>query len=121
MVRVLVVDDDPAIGRLIKAVLATASMEVEQASSGEAALALLENGHGEPDLILLDLKMPGMDGSEVFREARRAGISCPIVLCSAYGATAARAELGAEGAIDKPFNPEMLISAIQSLTRDGGS
>jgi DNA-binding response OmpR family regulator len=115
MMTVLVVDDDPAIAKLIAIILATEHIDVERADSGEAALALLVDGRQQPDVIVLDLAMPGMDGRQVFREARRAGVTSPIIFCSAYGASAASNELGAEGAIDKPFNPELLIASIQAV------
>lgn len=119
MVTVLVVDDDPAIGQLMKIILAIDGIEVQRASSGEAALALLQDRDAEPDVIVLDLMMPGMDGREAFKEMRRAGVDSPILFCSAYGAQEANKELGGQGAIDKPFHPEILLASIQELTNAG--
>ena len=70
----------------------------------------------EPDLILLDLAMPGMDGQELFQEVRRAGVVCPIVICSAYGAAQANRELGGQGSIEKPFDPVELVATVRTLT-----
>ena len=118
MVTVLVVDDDPAIGRLLSLILATENMDVARAESGAAALEMLQTGTQQPDVILLDLSMPGMDGRETFREVRRTGVTSPVVFCSAYGAESAKEELGAEGAINKPFNPESLIASIQAAAKN---
>jgi CheY-like chemotaxis protein len=115
MLTVLVVDDDPAVARLLQAILATEGIQVEKANSGEAALAWLHDGHEEPDVILLDLMMPGMDGRQVFQEARRTGVETPVIFCSAYGANEARREVGAQGAIDKPFSPDTLIAAVMDV------
>jgi DNA-binding response OmpR family regulator len=116
---VLVIDDDPAIGRLVRLILMDAGIEVESADNGRSALAHLTNGHRQPDLILLDLTMPDIDGREVFREARRASVTCPIVVCSAYGARAASRELGAQGALEKPFDPDALLETIYAVTGTG--
>ncbi|HEX5370764.1 MAG TPA: response regulator [Dehalococcoidia bacterium] len=116
MARVLVIDDDPAIGRLIKLILATENIEVDKADSGAAGLALLHSAPEQPDVILLDLSMPGMDGRQVFEAVRRAGITSPVIFCSAFGAPAARRELGAQGAIEKPFDPETLLNSVLAFT-----
>jgi DNA-binding response OmpR family regulator len=121
MITVLVVDDDPAIGRILKLILQTAGMEVVKVENGPSALAWLHDGHDEPDVILLDLMMPGMDGREVFREVRRSGITAPVLFCSAYGAETANRELGAQGAIAKPFHPEALIASVERITESSHS
>ncbi len=118
MLNVLIVDDDRSIGRLLRLILALEGMEVSQADSGEAAMDFLT--HEEiPDVIILDLAMPGMDGRQVYREARRVGVSCPIIFCSAHGAGQANRELGGQGAIEKPFDPIELVTAIRELTKAG--
>ena len=121
MATVLVVDDDPAIGRLICLVLSAEGIDVRSAQSGEEALAVLQSGLFEPDVILLDLNMEGMDGREVFRLARQAGVTSPIIFCSAFGASAARSEMGADGAIEKPFDPDRLAASIRRFTEPGWS
>lgn len=119
MVNVLVVDDDQSIGRLLRLVLALEGIQVSQAHTGEAAMDYLLEAETHPDFILLDLAMPGMDGREVFREARRAGVTCPIVICSSLGASQANKELGAQGAIEKPFDPAEVVAAVRALTSSG--
>ena len=116
MINVLVVDDDPSIGRLLHLILSLEGIGVAQAHSGEAAINYLEKVAAHPDFILLDIAMPGMDGLAVYKEARRAGIGCPIVFCSSYGAEKANRELGAQGAIRKPFHPAEVVSLVRSLT-----
>jgi len=111
--HILVVDDDPSLIRFVSLVLRSEGYEVKTASSGK--LALEQIAAESPSLIVLDLRMPEMDGREVYRRARDAGYSGPFVICSAYGAQAARSELGAEESIDKPFDPESLVAKVTGL------
>ena len=113
MSTVLVVDDDQAIARLIDIVLGAERIGVVKAYSGEQGLAIIEHGDAIPDLILLDLAMPGIDGREFFRRARSDGYHGPILFCSARGAAAANRELGGQGAIDKPFDPDALVASVR--------
>jgi DNA-binding response OmpR family regulator len=113
--RVLIIDDDPAVVRLVRLVLISDGITVESAESGEQGMLYLSDGNPVPDLILLDLAMPGMGGKEFFREARRAGYEGPVLFCSAYGAVAANQELGGQGAVEKPFDPEDLLAFVQRL------
>jgi DNA-binding response OmpR family regulator len=78
-------------------------------------------GRERPDVIVLDLGLPEMDGREFFRQARLRGYEGPVIICSAYGATAAQRELGAEAALNKPFNPEELVQMVHALSPDRGS
>jgi CheY-like chemotaxis protein len=73
----------------------------------------------EFDVILLDLEMPVMNGREFFGEYRNRGNQTPVVVVSAYGAEAARAELGAEGAVAKPFDPDNVTHLIDRLLGRG--
>ncbi len=114
--KILVVDDEPAMVGALGALLGQAGHRIIAAYDGEEALRRFRED--APDLILLDLSMPGMDGRETFREVRRTGVTSPVVFCSAYGAESAKEELGAEGAINKPFNPESLIASIQAAARN---
>jgi DNA-binding response OmpR family regulator len=114
MPRILIVDDDRGVVRLLSTILVAEEFEVEYAYNGEAALDFLNDGFPAPDLILLDLKMPGMGGEEVFVKARQAGVVCPIVICSSYGADTAARELGAQGSISKPFEPESLLADVRA-------
>lgn len=80
--RILVVDDEEGLRLLYKEELEEEGAEVEVAASGEEALEKLEN---EPiDLVLLDIKMPGMDGVEVLRRVKEKWKDLPVVLCTAY-------------------------------------
>jgi DNA-binding response OmpR family regulator len=115
LVSVLIVDDDPAIARLLRLILALEDIEVAHADSGERAVSLLSEAKVEPDCILMDLSMPGMDGKETFKEIRRSGVASPVVFCSAYGAAQANVEVGAQGAIEKPFDPVEVLAIVKAL------
>jgi DNA-binding response OmpR family regulator len=110
---VLVVDDDAALLRLVSLTLRTEELSVETASEAGDALSILGDHH--PDLILLDLNMPVIDGKSFYHQARERGYTAPIVICSAYDAVAAQHELGAEAALPKPFDPDDLLDLIRSL------
>ena len=71
------------------------------------------NGNAHPALIILDLMMPVMDGREFFKQARLADYPGPVVFCSAYGAAAANTEMGGQGAIEKPFEPEHFVDVVR--------
>lgn len=111
--RVLVVDDDVSLSRMVRAILRTADYEVAQAYNGIEGLELASREH--PDVIVLDLQMPQMDGRGFFRELRARGDQTPVLVSSSYGARSAQKELGAEGAIEKPFDPDALIAAVTEL------
>ena len=113
MSTVLVVDDDQAVARLIDRALGAEHIGVVTAINGEDGLAVIQHADPTPDLILLDLAMPGMDGREFFRRARSDGYDGPILFCSAHGAAAANRELGGQGAIDKPFDPDVLVASVR--------
>jgi DNA-binding response OmpR family regulator len=72
-----------------------------------------------PDLITLDLKMPGMGGQEFLRRLRAAGLTVPVLVISAYGAHEARDELGADGALSKPFEIDELVEHVRGLLPAG--
>ena len=93
--------------------LITEGHVVEVAADGREALETLESH--SPDLVLLDLNLPEMDGRAVFGYVRQAGYAGPIAICSAFGASQARRELGADGALSKPFQPEALVSLVERL------
>lgn len=111
--RVLVVDDDPAVVRLVDATLRDEGFVVASAVNGEEALERLEQF--DADVIVLDLEMPLMDGPAFFRSLRSRGREIPVLLLSAYGARRARRELGAEGAMEKPFDPQILGQRVREL------
>ena len=111
--RVLVIDDDPAMNRLIGMALRLHGFDVASASNGVAGLDTLDATH--PDVIILDLEMPLMDGRTFFRELRARGDQTPVLIASAYGARAAALELHAEGYIAKPFHPDDLAHKIRGI------
>jgi DNA-binding response OmpR family regulator len=111
--KVLLIDDDPALVRMIRLALLSEGWEVDTAADGLLGLEAVERA--QYDIIVLDLQMPNLDGRGFFREYRARGGTTPVVLLSAYGAQSARAELGAEAAVTKPFDPVVLIRAIRTL------
>ena len=111
--RVLVVDDDVSLSRLVRAILRTADYEVAQAYNGIEGLEIADREH--PDVIVLDLQMPQLDGRGFFKELRARGDHTPVLVSSSFGARTAQRELGAEGSIEKPFDPDALVDAVARL------
>lgn len=114
---VLVVDDDPDLLDLVCIVLEQEGYQVVRASDGAAALE--EAAHRRPDLILLDLKMPVMDGTRfarLFRE--RHGTGTPIVVFTAADDPRKRAaDIDAAGVLPKPFSYDALVATVDGLLR----
>lgn len=118
MQRVLVVDDDPAVTSVLKRGLAYEGFAVDTAASGEEALALARQRL--PDLVILDIMMPGLDGLEVLRRLRAADPQLPILMLTARDAPADEVKGLTEGADDyvvKPFTFEVLVARIRALLR----
>jgi adenylate cyclase len=117
--RVLVVDDQPANVRLLEAILAPRGYVVETASSGEEALALITES--EPDLVLLDIVMPGMDGYDVCRKIRlrKETAYLPVVMVTASGdeQKVKALEVGADDFLTKPIVQSELLARVASLAR----
>lgn len=111
--RILVVDDDVNLTRLLRAILRTSGFEVVTAGDSTEGLSVAESE--QFDLIILDLRMPVMDGRTFYRELRARGVDTPVVIASAYGARAAQAELGAQASIEKPFDPDRLIDTVNAI------
>lgn len=114
MHRVLVVDDDSALLRVIGFVLESDGFEVQTAENGATALEMVREE--QPDVIILDLMMPVMDGRTFASKAREAGIGTPILVLSAFGAARAGAEMPVEDYLDKPFDPDELVEKVRHLT-----
>ena len=114
---VLVVDDEPAIVRLVRTKLTADGYAVITAERGEQALAVLEDER--PDLIVLDLMMPGIDGFETLRRIRGQS-QVPVIMLTARAGDADRLKGFAGGADDyvtKPFNPDELAARITAVLR----
>ena len=116
MRAVLLVDDDPGIRSVMRTVLEHEAYAIHEASDGEEALAFVAE-RGAPDLIILDLMMPGIGGLDVLKrlKADRATAHCPIVVLTAAGATARQEAdaAGADGFFEKPFSPLALLRAVE--------
>ncbi|MEZ5318622.1 MAG: sigma-54 dependent transcriptional regulator [Vicinamibacterales bacterium] len=112
--RILVVDDEPAIRDTMRMTLEYDGHEVLLASSGQEALAVAEREL--PDLVFLDIKMPGLDGLEVLSRLRGTNESLPVVMISAHGSAATALEAGRLGAfrfIEKPLSKDYVLDAVR--------
>lgn len=119
MSEVLVADDDPHIRQLLVFALEKAGMAVREAADGEAALA--EVARAKPDLIVLDINMPRMDGLEVCRRLRAQG-DLPILFLSSRDDEIDRVlgiELGGDDYVVKPFSPREVTARVQAILRRG--
>ena len=115
--RILVVDDDPQIRRVMRATLTARGYEVNDASSGEAALGRLREQ--ACDLVLLDMNMPGMDGLETCRTIR-AGSEAPIIMLTVRNTEQDKVDAldaGADDYITKPFGAPELLARIRAALR----
>src|SRR5437899_5671481 len=116
--HILVVDDDPRITDLLRRILAYEGYSVAIAASGSEALdRSLER---PPDLVVLDIMLPGLDGLEVAQRLRAAGDQVPILLLTARDLVADRVkglETGADDYLVKPFAPEELVARVKALLR----
>lgn len=116
--RVLVVDDDPPSVKMISFLLREEGYTVLTAADGEEALRSVQEE--KPDLIILDVMMPKVDGLEVCRRLRRQLVDVPIIILSAKGETADRVlglELGADDYLPKPFEPMELLARVKAVLR----
>ena len=111
--KVLIVDDDAGVLRMVGWVLRTEGFEVATATDGEEGLRQVEAD--PPDVIVTDLQMPVLDGEGFCRELHAREVDVPILILSAHGARRALATCGAQGYLDKPFETEALVSAVQRL------
>lgn len=114
---VLVADDEPRITKLVSIALGEEGFRVVTATSGEEALAKAEEVR--PDIVLLDIVMPDLDGIEVMRQLRERR-PVAVILLTAKGSTADKAkglDLGADDYIAKPFNPRELLARIRAVLR----
>ena len=116
--RILLVDDEPDLLAELSALLRRSGFEVIVARDGEEALERVRQD--APDLVVLDVLMPRLDGREVLRRLRRAGDWTPVILLTRVGTPAERAltlQEGADDYLNKPFEPLELIARIQAVLR----
>ena len=115
--KILIVDDDENIAELISLYLTKECFETMIAGDGESALASVKTF--EPNLILLDLMLPGIDGYEVCRQIRK-DLSTPIIMLSAKGEVFDKVlglELGADDYMEKPFDSKELVARVKAVLR----
>ena len=118
MTNILIADDEPHITTLVRVTLEDERVRVVEASTGEQALDLLDAVR--PDLVLLDVNMPGIDGFEVCRriraDGRYAGTKVVMLTAAAQAADRARGRaVGADEYLTKPFSPIRLLGVVQAL------
>jgi DNA-binding response OmpR family regulator len=116
--RVLVVDDDPTVSDVVRRYLERAGFTVALVGDGLAALE--ESAQQRPDLMILDLMLPGVDGLEVCRRIRATPGSAPIIMLTALGEEADRIvglQVGADDYVTKPFSPRELVLRAQAVLR----
>ncbi|THA56829.1 response regulator transcription factor [Streptomyces sp. A1136] len=115
--RILVVDDDPTVSEVVAQYLRRAGFTVEEAGDGPTALD--RAGRARPDLVVLDLMLPGLDGLEVCRRLRETG-PVPVIMLTARGDEDDRIaglEVGADDYVTKPFSPRELVLRVTSVLR----
>ncbi|MEV4138212.1 response regulator transcription factor [Dactylosporangium sp. NPDC049742] len=116
--RVLVVDDDPTVSDVVRRYLEREGFTVALAGDGQQALDSYDAER--PDLVVLDLMLPGIDGLEVCRRLRAQDRTLPVVMLTALGEESDRVlglELGADDYVTKPFSPRELVLRVQSVLR----
>ncbi len=115
--KVLVIDDEPPIRKLLRMGLGTQGYEILDAPNGKTALELMAKG---PDLVILDLGLPDIDGLELLRRIRQQNESVPIVVLSSRGDEGGKVQaldLGADDFVTKPFGMDELLARIRTALR----
>ena len=119
--KVLVVEDEAPIRDFVRINLERQGFAVLEAGSGEEGLALLEREH--PDVLVLDVRLPGIDGFDVCRQVRQRNLSVPVLMLTARSEDLDKIlglELGADDYMTKPFNPRELVARIRAILRRTG-
>jgi len=117
MATILIIEDEPELVKVLRSYLEQAGFAVLSAGRGDTGLSIWENKH--PDLVLLDLNLPGMDGLDVAREIRRKSTTPIIMLTARVEETdeLIGLELGADDYVTKPFSPKELMMRVQAVLR----
>jgi len=123
MTRVLVVDDEPNIVLSLEFLMQQAGFEVMTAGDGESALQQV--ARQPPDLVLLDISLPGLSGFEVLERLRvqPQHARLPIIMLTAHGREVEREKglaLGADDYVTKPFSTQQLVEKVRALLNEGG-
>jgi DNA-binding response OmpR family regulator len=116
--RILIVDDEPNVRLVFRTTLESAGYTLDEAADGEAALARVRDGR--PDLVLLDLLMPRLDGMATLQRLRDAGFDTPVVIITAHGSipdAVAAMKLGAIDFLSKPLVPDTLRAVVAEVVR----
>lgn len=117
MTSILIVEDEPELVKVLRSYLEAAGYTVHSAGRGDTGLTAWEQR--KPDLVILDLNLPGMDGLDVARAIRRKGAT-PIIMLTARVEEADQLvglELGADDYVTKPFSPRLLVARVRALLR----
>lgn len=121
MPTILVIEDEADLARVLRSYLEKAGMTVRTANRGDTGLALWEQS--PPDLVLLDLNLPGIDGLDIAREIRRRA-QTPLIMLTARVEEADRLiglEMGADDYITKPFSPREVVARVRAVLRRAGT
>jgi len=121
MSKILIIEDEPELVRVLRSYLVQSNYTVESAGRGDTGLELWKSA--QPDLVLLDINLPGMDGLEVAKEIRKQA-DTPIIMVTARVEEIDRLiglELGADDYITKPYSPREVVARVKAVLRRSGS
>jgi len=116
-IRILVIDDEPPIRKLLRMGLSTQGYGVLEAPNGKTALELIEQ---KPDLVILDLGLPDINGLDLLRRIRERRDNVPIIILSSRGDEAGKVQaldLGADDYVTKPFGMDELLARVRAAQR----
>src|SRR5579864_5608213 len=121
MPKILVIDDEADMRFAVRMLLERSGHSVMEAENGEDALAKIDEG--KPDLVLLDMRLPGMDGIQILQKVREKQKDLPIIMVTGYGNVELAEQalkLGADHYLSKPFHNKELIDVIQQVLEKRG-